>query len=354
MTRRNAIRQRGAALIALLAIVAMGSAWYLVSRLNTESGMAGAVYKTRNAQVLERAKLALIGYVAAQAVKAGEDNPGALPCPEGVNFIADTIKDGTAAPTVGSVTCYSVGRFPWRTIGTDKLIDAFGEPLWYAVGPAWRKTGTTTLLNINSNTTGDVTVDGSTVVALIIAPGPAINSAASTGCAARVQSRAVAAPSMDARDYLECFDSTTRTFVTTAPSTSLNDQVVRVTVADIMPAIEAAIANRIEREIVPALSSVYTSANWSGVTAGKPLYPYAASFANPGTSTYLGTAGTYQGLLPFFQTQGCNPATDPRCNTTLLSFSKTGSDIQTSGTGSIRTQSTCAWVSRSHRSNPTR
>ena len=54
----------------------------------------------------------------------------------------------------------------------------------------------------------------------------------------------------------------------------------------------------------------------------------------------------YKGLLPFNQTQGCTvTASNPRCTTTLLTFAKTGSDTQTSGSGSIRTQSTCAWQS---------
>jgi hypothetical protein len=193
-------------------------------------------------------------------------------------------------------------------------------------------------------------------VALIIAPGPAISVAASTGCAAFSQARpTVGTP--DWRNYLECENATyptpDATFVTRGPSASFNDQVVKITVAEIMPAIEAAIANRIEREIAPALKSVYSSTNWLGVTAGKSVYPYAAPFPSggitPSTSTYVGTVGVNQGLLPFFQTQGgCNPATDVRCNTTLLTFSKAGADVQTGGTGSIRTQSTCAWVSTNY------
>jgi hypothetical protein len=347
MRRSLARRQGGAALIAMVAIFALGASWYLVSRLKVESGLAAASVKARNVQVLNKAKAALIGYVATDALQAGETNPGALPCPEGVNFIGVASTEGTSAPTVGSTACASVGRLPWRTLGLDKLVDAYGEPLWYVVGPTWRMANTSTLLDINSNTPGDISVDGNTVVALIIAPGPAMNSLASTGCTARLQARAVPAPSMNASDYLECFNSGTLQFVTTAPATSRNDQIIRITVADIMPVIEAAVAKRIEREIVPALSSIYTSANWGGITAGKALYPYAAPFPSgvvtPSTSTYQGAAGTYQGLLPFNYTQGCNPATDPRCTTSLLAFAKTGSDARISGGGSIRTQSTCAW-----------
>lgn len=62
---------------------------------------------------------------------------------------------------------------------------------------------------------------------------------------------------------VECENATSpadATFVSTGPSTSFNDQVVRITVADIMPAIEAAIASRVEREIVPILKRVYGTA----------------------------------------------------------------------------------------------
>ena len=110
-----------------------------------------------------------------------------------------------------------------------------------------------------------------------------------------------------------------------------------------MPGIEAAIANRIEREIVPALNGVYTPAVY-GFAGSNPVYPYAASFSapNPGTTnTYQGTTGNYQGLLPVFQSVCAS--TQLPCSTSLLSYAKSGSDTQTSGSGSIRTQSSCTW-----------
>src|SRR5436190_1259872 len=74
-------RQRGAALLALLAVILLGASWFLVSQLNTESGVAAAIRKKRNADVLNQAKQALIGYIAHQATES-ENNPGAFPCPE--------------------------------------------------------------------------------------------------------------------------------------------------------------------------------------------------------------------------------------------------------------------------------
>ena len=322
----NAKRERGVALLALLAVIMLGASWFLVKQLNAESGSRSAVNQSRNAEVLNRAKLALIGYVAMQAANSGEDKPGALPCPEAGGYFDNPSQEGQAA---SSCTLPKVGRFPWRTIGTEKLVDNAGEPLWYVVSPGWAYTSGST--NINSNTLGQLTVDGTAnaAAALIIAPGPAFSVPACGAVPAKVQQRPIVNPLdgnpfPDLRNYLECENATAPTpdvtFVTSGPSGSFNDQVMRVTVADVMPGIEAAVAKRIERDIVPSLKTAYANAQWgSGISATNPLFPYPAPFGDPGTSNFHGAAvtvgGAPQGLLPFFQTQNCNPATDPRCTT---------------------------------------
>jgi hypothetical protein len=187
------------------------------------------------------------------------------------------------------------------------------------------------------------------VVALVIAPGPAMNVLAAGGCTAQAQTRAAPAPAMNPLDYIECFNAATPAFSTTGPATSFNDQVVRITVSDLVPALEAAIAERMQREIAPALRTVYTSALYSGIPSSSPMYPYAALFANPNpglSNNYQGAAGTYQGLLPFSQTQGCDPATDARCTTTLLAWSSGTPPpaYKTGGFGNILNQ-TCSWQS---------
>jgi hypothetical protein len=349
MKRRYSQRQRGIALMALLAILAIGATALLVRQLNAESGAFAAVRNNRNAEVLLRAKYALIGYVAAQAAKAGENNPGAMPCPENpADFDSTTGNDGKIGTSCGVTT---VGRFPWRTLGLDKLVDASGEPLWYVVSPGWGvASGSNT--SINSNSVGQLTVDGvpNAAVALIIAPGTAFSVPACASMAAVNQVRPTTG-TPDWRNYLECDNATYPTpditFVTTGPSGSFNDQVLVITVADVMPAIEAAIAKRIEREIVPALQTVYTPAAW-GFAGTNPILPFAAPFASPGpgagTSNYHGASGTYAGLLPFNQMRNCTVlAANPRCTSTVLTYSKASDDVKTAGSGSIRTQSSCSW-----------
>ena len=331
--------QRGIALLGLLAVAVMVFAYVLTSRLNAASRFVG-IDREHNAKVLSQAKQALIGYMAQQAAQAGENDPGHLPCPEAPgNF-------GTSNEGIEASFCAApaVGRLPWRTLGLDKLVDSVGEPLWYAVSNGWHRANSTTNLTINSDSLGQLAVDGAanSAVALIIAPGPAI--VVGGGCAAWAQNRPVAgAP--DLRNYLECGNET-GSFVSSSPGNTFNDQVLRVTATDVIPALEAAIADRMQGEIAPVLRTVYTSSEYSGIPSSSPLYPYAAPFANPGTANFRGAAGTYQGLLPFSQTQGCNPATDARCTTTFVNWSSgtPPSASKISGVGTIDSQ-TCAWQS---------
>ena len=303
----------------MLAVLVLGVAWLGVSQLAATSNFVGAA-RERNAETLGRAKAVLIGYVAQRGARSGENNPGRLPCPEAPGS-AGGANEGVAA---GNCTLPAVGRFPWRTLGVEKLLDAAAEPLWYAVSPGWALVppGTATL-TINSNTPGQLALDGeaNAAVALLIAAGPAFSVQAAPGCAARVQSRSALPPNV--RDYLECENATSPAdvhFASKGLAGSFNDQVVRITAADIVPAIEAAVAHRVEREIVPLLRGVYASAAW-GTSTANPVFPYAAPFTDPATSSYQGEFGTYRGLLPFTFSQGCNPATDPRCSATFVQWS---------------------------------
>ena len=342
--------QRGVAMLLVLAAIAMGTTWMVVSRLNAASNDLVLAKRAHNTRVLAQAKQALIGYVVAQANKEGENNPGALPCPEDPGNFDSAANQGK----VGSncATTVKVGRFPWRTLGLDKLVDADGEPLWYAVSPNWG-TNTSTNSVINSESTGQLTIDGvaNAAIAVIIAPGAAFNVPAATGCTAWNQTRPQSG-TPDWRNYLECENASSpadSAFVTTGPDSSFNDQVIALTAPEIIAPLEGAIANRIQREIVPELNSLYTASAWNMPAGSNPVYPFAARFDNPSpdTGSYRGESGRYAGLLPVNQTQGCTEsASDPRCAaTTFLSFSKGLSDIKTGGDGSIRTQSTCAWSS---------
>ncbi|HUN68559.1 MAG TPA: hypothetical protein VMU46_07165, partial [Burkholderiales bacterium] len=303
------------ALLALLAVIMLAASWFLVRQLNAQSGSVSAIRQARNAEVLNRAKQALIGYVAMQTANPGETNPGALPCPEAAGYFDNPSQEGQSA---SSCTLPKVGRFPWRTIGTEKLVDSSGEPLWYVVSPGWALTSTSSNTLINSGTPGQLTVDGSTndSVALIIAPGPAFNVPACASIPAWNQVRPTTG-TPDWRNYLECENATTppdATFVTSGASASFNDQVIKVSAAEVLAGIEAAVAKRIQSQIVPTLKDVYLGTAW-GLTGKERMFPFAANFADPSlaATSFKGAPLQTQGLLPFNYGEACNPVTEPRC-----------------------------------------
>lgn len=342
--------QRGAALLILATVFVMGSTLLILLRLNAQPSFVPA-QRDHNARVLNQAKQALVGWVATTAAKSGEDNPGRLPCPEANGDVGVGASEGTAS---GNCTLPAVGRLPWRTLGLDKLVDAAGEPLWYVVSPGWAYTSSD--LTINSNTRGNLNVDGqaNSAIALIIAPGRAMNVAASAGCTARNQARSAPVPGINAADYLECYSTGGAAFSTIGPASSFNDQVVPVTTRDVLPALEAAIMKRIEREIVPVLKTVYASATWgTNVSATNPIYPFAAPFSDPGlTSSFQGSAASCasnvcQGLLPVvFNNQPgsstvCTPSAGSPCDPTFVRWTA-GTVQRTAGLTITPNPSTCS------------
>ena len=337
--RVRGLRQSGIALLALLGVLALGATAVLVTKLNTASAQFDLVRKQRNAEVLRRAKSALVGYIAAQAAKAYENDPGAFPCPEPGGYFDSTTQDGQMASFCSAP---AVGRFPWRSIGTEKFVDADGEPLWYVVGANWARPSAGANTLINSDSAGQLTVDGTAnaAIAIIVAPGPAITVTASTGCTAWVQTRPTTG-TPDLRNYLECENATSpadATFVSTRTSGTFNDQVIAITVADVMPAIEAAIANRVEREIAPLLKSVYAGSEW-GNSSAAPAFAFPAPFANTSTSSFTGQAGTYQGLLPFnYHSASCGG--NVRCSTNVVSWNAAPS-FATTGPGYLPSGVSC-------------
>jgi len=341
----------------MLAILILGAAWWAVTALSTPVDRT-ASERVHNARILQEAKSALIGYVAHHAAMTSpaENNPGRLPCPEAFGAIGG-INEGTAN---GNCTLPAVGRLPWRTLGLDKWRDASGEPLWYVVSPAWALSLSTVppvTTYINSNTTGQLTLDGTgDVVALIIAPGRPLQISASAGCTARVQRRTTPSPTIDLRDYLDCENATLpadAAFVSTGPADSFNDQVLSITGAEILPGIEAAIASRFERQFAPQIRTAYSTGSWPA----NPALPFAATFADPSTATFKGAAATFNGLLPvsFSETSNgsgvaCNPATaGPRCDPTFVAWQSAtlaGASINSASCTTTATTVDCTFYRR--------
>lgn len=134
-------RERGAALLLFMILVVMAALTYLVSSLGPELTVARQDRQTQDALV--QAREALIGY----ALKYRESQPdrmyGYLPLPDlgsSRNNNVGCTDEGCDANTFTGIAFDAngigpsvVGRFPWRTLGTEPLRDGNGECLWLIV-----------------------------------------------------------------------------------------------------------------------------------------------------------------------------------------------------------------------------
>lgn len=161
---------------------------------------------------LQQAKEALIG----RAI-AGTTNPGRFPCPEQLS----TSAEGVAANSCNTQAT-RIGRLPWKTLGLEKLLDGYGEPLWYAISSNFTTTP------INSSTTPQLQLDGApnAVVALIFAPGPALDG----------QTRTVASTTLPPQpnNYLDLGNAGGLAFVSKGPSSTFNDHVIAITQTELL------------------------------------------------------------------------------------------------------------------------
>ena len=360
-------RQRGVALL-VLALIAVTAFLFVLVRSVGKWQTPTTSRRNVNAEVLAHAKSALIGYIAKEVLDLSEDVPGRFPCPEAAG-VAGTATEGIAPANCSATAASqkSIGRLPWRTLGIDKLVDADGEPLWYAVAagapngatPGWvtapgsPPSGGPPL--INAGKTGALSFDGTgNVVAVIFAPGRplATNPTAAqiaAGCIARNQARndrshvATSATDPDFRDYLECQNATfpiDDSFGTAVPENAtneaINDQAVVITASEVLNALQGPLAERMQRTIAPLLSE--HADKWIAAS-GQKFLPYAVSFsAPPETITVTcGSPGLREGLLPTALTSTAG------CSSSWTNFSATGTGNSVSLVGCSGTPVTCTF-----------
>jgi hypothetical protein len=334
--RRASSAQRGFALIALIALAALITAFLIASALNRTSADLSNDRERRNLDTLGKAKAALIAYAAGEQWQlsqnpppAGYFQPGALPCPDK--------NDSGTSDCSGSTQASMIGRLPFSTMGIDDLRDASGERLWYALSHDFRKLQCTDLTTtppspsgctiINSDTQGQLTVTGTTpatqVVAIVFAPGEAIQG----------QNRDPANPVAhnDPNNYLENFDldnpaNVHYTFTATGfPTDAANDRLLVITQADLMAVVEPVVAANMARDVKALLQDYFNK--WGA-------YPFAVPFTSPPTaqSAYLGTSSpqTMMGLLPV-----TNTATFTWASASVASIAGSGTGRYTDPTKTI-------------------
>ena len=155
--------QTGAALLALMLVVIIGSSYFLVTKLNINLALTRQSEETGLA--LNAAKDALIGYAVAYPDKVNANfGPGYLPCPD---------RDNNGSTDPGSCSLNgntSIGRFPYKTVGSEDLRDGHGERLWYVVSDNFRNNPKLIPLNSETagNASGDMTVNGYADIAAVI------------------------------------------------------------------------------------------------------------------------------------------------------------------------------------------
>ena len=197
----------GAVLLLALLLVACLAASFAALAL---AARAATARERATERALAQARAALIAYAVDRPINAAT-GPGYLPCP-------DLDGDGWAESTCGSLDgatgqASRLGLLPWKTLGLPQLRDGAGERLWYAVSTKYKgllncaassacvdmtpahAPGTITVRAADGTVVHDGTA-GSGAVAVVLAPGPALERIEADG--ARLQSRACAPGDCDA------------------------------------------------------------------------------------------------------------------------------------------------------------
>jgi hypothetical protein len=200
---RGPARNRGAALLLLLFMVVVVFSTALITSLAAKNPEIQRQQTTLEA--LAQAKQALIAWSVMQGDVGTSSNPrpGTLPCPDR-NFFGSA-DSGNASGSCSTNGGTSIGRLPWRSLGMERLRDASGETLWYAVSDNFRNPSLNKV-PINSDSKGSLLLyaaDGSTLstptgeelAAIILAPGPPLPG----------QDR-IALPNNNAPSYLDAFN----------------------------------------------------------------------------------------------------------------------------------------------------
>lgn len=232
-------KQGGAALIlfALLLLLVATTAFFT----NFDSNQYKIEREKITALALAEAKAALIGRAILDS-----NRPGSLPCP-------DNDDDGSAELLAGNKCPTYIGRFPWRTLATGDLRDAYGERLWYALSRNHRDHPSAQ--PINSDTPGALTIDGvDDYVAIVFSAGPLLNG----------QSRI----SNQVSDYLEGENANGNDIYTMLLSSSSNDKLIRISRDEIKDKLALRILREIRGTSTQGLTFYYTE-------AGENKYPFA-------------------------------------------------------------------------------
>jgi len=336
--RQLPARQRGIALLALMALFSVVVLFAFISGLNRSAASLAQTRALATTNALAQAKEALIAY--AVTYKDTHDNPGSnsytvpgyLPCPD----IGSSASEGeTASICPGSLVSF-MGRLPWKTLGLDALKDGSGECLWYAVSGTykynpngvttnnttstynpnnmmnWDTNGQFAVFDSNGNTLAGSTEDNR-AVAVIFAPGAALSgqdrtpAAGTTNCGGNYNPAAYMESAKDINNNI-INNSTLVTptspgsvtdvssFIAGTGSDTFNDKLVYITRADIWNAIKKrSDFNNYLRSLTRRAAECFVSygmQNGNGFPNDRRL-PWASNWTLPSPSLPLSPTANY-------------------------------------------------------------
>ncbi|NKB32937.1 MAG: hypothetical protein GKR91_07545 [Pseudomonadales bacterium] len=224
-------RQQGIILLVLFIVVFFATASiFLTIVSNNVIDQRGS---TNTIEALRDTKDALIAYAVLHGdyYGAAGAGPGHLPCPDTNN---NGLENSPCVTAIGrlpiSITLPSAAMFPLSAY--DSGVD---QQIWYALSDAFRRNPTGV---VNTTTTGNITVDGQTgIAAVIMFPDEALVS----------QTR----PNNNVANYLESGNAVGTAFVSNNPANpdNFNDQVLAISINEIMSPVTARIAETIKIQL---------------------------------------------------------------------------------------------------------
>jgi len=314
-------RERGIALLALLALVVLGATLALLAMSNPRPLELERDQVTNKA--LAQAKEALIAFAASYPDTHPNHVPGYLPCPDR----AGANPEGSEEPNCDPMNVTVIGRLPWKKLGMAPLRDGSGECLWYAVSGTFKNNPKTELMNWDI--LGQIEVYGPDGVTLLAGSQPENRAAAvifAPGVALGQERQHDQLPgTICSKDYvparfLEAIGTLNNAAVNSTPGAitkfiagdegaAFNDRLLFVTPAEIFAAVEkrhdfpAIVAQNVAECLV---NYVKNNGNWSG---GDFRFPWAARVED--VTIYDDTADRMSGRFPVLanDTSGANPGT---------------------------------------------
>jgi hypothetical protein len=303
--------QGGFVAIVMLLLLVIGSLYLIVTGLSTAAEAGRRLQEDVTALALQQAKDALIARAALD-----DNRPGSLPCP-------DLDNDGDADLLAGNNCPSYIGRLPWRTLGLPDLRDATGERLWYALSQNFTDSQG---YRINSDVQGTLVIPGMApaggIVAIVFAPGTVVGTQQRQGalggspdlpCAWGVHENCKVGNYLEGQNASVdlTYEQSARCERADCPGgVPFNDQLMVITHADLFAIVEPVVARRIEKEIVPQLTTYFE--RWGTALYGsstRGFYPFAAPYVDPAFTPpnddpsrsfedYLGLYQQTNGLLP--------------------------------------------------------